>query len=265
MVVSILGCGWYGKALAVTLIDKGFNVKGSATSPDKLPSLFSLSVLPYVVRFDTDSQSFDAAFFECDVLVISVPPKFRRGESADYLPKIRRIIQVILKYQIKKVIYISSTGVYGETNTEVNELDDPQPDTPSGEILLEAERLFEAETEFKTAIIRFGGLIGAGRDPGRFFAGKTAIPNGKAPVNLIHLGDCVGITDAVIERNAFGHLFNACSPSHPRKADFYREASFKARLELPEFIDELNNWKIVNSVNLHRILHYQFKNTLTDN
>jgi nucleoside-diphosphate-sugar epimerase len=259
MVVSILGCGWYGEALGLSLVQKGINVKGSVTSAEKLGTLFSLGILPYPALFNADSESFDPGFFKCEVMVISIPPKFRQGETDAYIPKIQRIIQTILQYQIKKVIYISSTAVYGDSNSEVNELTDPQPDNPQGAILLEAEKLFQAETTFKTTIIRFGGLIGDDRDPGRFFAGKTAIPNGRAPVNLIHLQDCVGITGAVLQNNAFGYLFNACSPQHPHKADFYREASLRAGFPAPQFIDELTNWKIVSSVNLTAVLHYKFK------
>jgi nucleoside-diphosphate-sugar epimerase len=193
------------------------------------------------------------------VLVISITPRFRKGETAGYLPKIRRIIQTILQYQIKKVIYISSTAVYGDHSSEVNELDEPQPDTESGTILLEAEKLFQNETKFKTTIIRFGGLVGPDRHPGRFFAGKKDIPNGMAPVNLIHQQDCVGISIAIIEKNAFGYLFNACAPDHPQKADFYRAAALKAGLPVPEFVDELKNWKVVSSINLGDVLGYEFK------
>jgi len=196
-------------------------------------------------------------------LVISIPPRFRKGETADYLPKLGHIIDAIKQQGIKKVIYISSTGVYGDTNREVNELSDPQPGSETGAILLEAEKLFEVETGFKTTILRFGGLIGEGRNPGRFFAGKTGIPNGRAPVNLISLDDCVGITEAVISKDAFGQVFNACSPEHPPKTEFYRAAAAKAGLSLPEFIDELLEWKIVNSVNVPEILGYHFMISLS--
>lgn len=259
MVVSILGCGWYGKALAKSLIQKGITVKGSSTSDEKLEQLSLEGIIPHSVQFDTDTENFDPAFFECDVLVISITPKFRKGETAEYLPKVQRIIDTVLKYQVRKVIYISSTGVYGDHSNEVNELSDPKPDTESGSILLEAEKLFQRETSFKTTIIRFGGLIGLGRHPGRFFAGKKDIPNGLAPVNLIHQQDCVGVSEAIIERDVFGYLFNACSPDHPTKADFYRRTALEAALQAPEFINELNNWKIVDSVNLKSILNYDFK------
>ncbi|MDB5025440.1 MAG: hypothetical protein JWP78_3195 [Mucilaginibacter sp.] len=259
MVIGILGCGWYGKALARALIQKGITVKGSATSDEKLGQLSDEGIIPFLVKFDLESESFDPAFFQCDVLVISITPRFSKGETAGYLPKIRRIIRAILQYQIKKVIYISSTAVYGHHNNEVNELDEPRPDTESGVILLEAEKLFQNETAFKTTIIRFGGLVGPGRHPGRFLAGKKDIPNGMAPVNLIHQHNCVSISTAIIEKNTFGYLFNACAPDHPQKADFYRAAALKAGLPVPEFVNELKNWKVVNSINLSDVLGYEFK------
>jgi len=262
MTISILGCGWYGKALGRALAAKGFMVKGSATSADKLGALAYLGILPFEVRAEAGGLKAGPGFFDCDVLVISIPPRFRRGESADYLPKLGYIIDAIKQYGIKKAIYTSSTGVYGDTNREVDELSDPQPGTETGIILLGAEKLFEKETGFKTAILRFGGLIGEGRDPGRFFAGKTNIPNGRAPVNLIGLEDCVGITETVIEKDAFGHIFNACSPEHPQKAEFYRAAAAKAGLPPPQFIDELLDWKMVNSVNVPGTLRYQFTGSL---
>ncbi len=258
MMISILGCGWYGRALASALLQKGVVVKGSTTSAGSLAQLEAIAVHPYLIKFGSDSEIIDPDFFQSDVLIISIPPKFKAGGGEGYPDKIRRIIAACLEYQVKKVIYISSTAVYGEHNAEVNELDEPKPDTISGAILLEAEKLFRNETSFKTTIIRFGGLIGPGRHPGRFFAAKVGIPNGLAPVNLVHLSDCVAICTAIIVKNAFGYLFNACLPDHPPKGDFYREMSLDTHLQVPVFIHELKNWKIVNSINLTRILSYNF-------
>lgn len=259
MIVSILGCGWYGKALAKELLRKGIIVKGSATSTEKLEVLKEAGINPYAVQVNADRLIYDTDFFKCDVLVISIPPGLRKGEGSVYLPKIKYIIQAIVQNDIQKVIYISSTGVYGDHNKIVTENDAPKPDTESGKILLEAESLFRNETGFKTTIIRFGGLIGPGRHPGRFFAGRKNIPNGLAPVNMIHLDDCVGISTATIEQGAFGYLFNACSPDHPAKEDFYKDAALKGGYEAPQFVHELKAWKIVESVNIKPILNYTFK------
>jgi nucleoside-diphosphate-sugar epimerase len=258
MTISILGCGWYGKALGLSLINNGNTVKGSSTSPAKMKTLAEAGIIPRLVDIKPESEAYNDDFFNCDVLIICIPPKTRQGEGGDYLPKIKRIISATKKQGVEKVIYISSTAVYGDNNTEVTELDNPEPDTESGKVLLEAENLFGTEPAFKTAILRFAGLVGPGRHPGRFFAGKTDIPNGLAPVNLIHLDDCIGITTAIIKRNAFGRVFNGVSPHHPAKSAFYRKASLHAGLATPEFIDEQGNWKLINSLNVPGILNYNF-------
>ncbi|ASU34534.1 SDR family oxidoreductase [Mucilaginibacter xinganensis] len=259
MTISILGCGWYGKALATALINSGNIVKGSSTSPKKMEMLYNVGIVPYLVDIKPDREANDAGFFDCDLLVISIPPKTRQGEGPGYLQKIQRVIEAAVEHHVTKVIYISSTAVYEELNGEVNELNIPVPDTESGKILFEAENLFKAQIAFKTTIIRFAGLVGPGRHPGRFFSGKKAIPNGLAPVNLVHLDDCIGITRSIIDRKAFGYLFNVAAPDHPAKSAFYTRATLQAGLIEPEFINELGSWKIISSVRLHELLNYRFK------
>lgn len=257
--ISILGCGWFGSALAKALIADGLQVKGSTTSHAKMDELAALGIRPYIVNFSSNEKIYDNSFFDCDVLWIAIPPKSRSGEGAIFIEKVKSIINAIKQFAIQKVVFISSTGVYADSNQHVNEQTDPQPNTEAGRILFEAENLFFNEESFKTTVIRFAGLIGPGRNPGRFFAGKKEIPNGDAPVNLIHLDDCIGISKAILARQAFGYLFNGCSPKHPTRADFYTQAALDSGLEKPEFIRELNEWKIVESVNAVAILNYQYR------
>jgi nucleoside-diphosphate-sugar epimerase len=257
--VSILGCGWYGLALAKALVATGVQVKGSTTSDGKLAALKADNVEPYLVNILPDSETYDAAFFDCDILWIAIPPKTRSGEADNYIKRMERIIAAAKKHSVKQVVHISSTGVYGDHNQEVDELTPPDPVSTSGIALLQAESLLRKQAHFTTTIIRFGGLVGPGRDPGRFFAGKKNIPNGQAPVNLIHLDDCTGISLALLEKKTFGYVYNACSPHHPEKVSFYTKAAAKTGLEQPEFLDELLEWKVVNSVYADDVLAYEFK------
>ena len=259
MVVSILGCGWYGKALALSLIKKGFSVKGSATSKEKLKLLEREGIIPYRLKLGNEDLPMPHEFFNCDILVISIPPRTRSGEGDSYLAKLSAVINNILVNDVKRVIYISSTGVYSEQNKTVTEMDEPLPDNASGHILLDAEKLFSKQTKFKTTLIRFGGLVGPGRHPGRFFAGKTDIPNGRAPVNMIYQSDAVGITEAIITQDLFGYTINACAPDHPEKGSFYPMMASVGGYPIPQFIDELQNWKLVESVYLETLLNYKFQ------
>ncbi len=259
MTVSILGCGWYGFEFAKSLVNKWIKVKGSTTTTGKLAMLAEYGIAPYQIDLSPDNEIIESDFFICDVLWICIPPKARAGQGAEYITKLERLIPHIIDNHIKEVVLISSTGVYGDNNTEVTELDIPEPDSESGKILLSAENLLKAQADFNTTIIRFGGLIGPGRDPGRFFAGKKDISNGDAPVNLIHLTDCIGISNAILDNQAFGTTYNAVSPSHPTRAEFYTEAAIRSGLDEPEFINEKQNWKIVNTINVDRILGYQYQ------
>jgi nucleoside-diphosphate-sugar epimerase len=259
MTVSILGCGWYGLALAKALTKNGVTVKGSTTSPDKLPKLQADGINSFLIDLSTGTENYDPDFFNCDLLVIAIPPKTRSGEGAEYVPKLQRVVDASAQQGIHKVILVSSTGVYADQNKELNELDQPLANTPSGVILWAAEELFRQQKSFKTTIIRFGGLIGPGRDPGRFFAGKKDIPNGLAPVNLIHQQDCIGLTLAIINKDAFDYALNACSPHHPTKAEFYTRAAAKAGLAKPQFITELNEWKVISSVYVNEVVGYDYQ------
>lgn len=256
--ISILGCGWYGLALGKALAKSGNKVKGSTTSSARLNELQLAGLSAHIINLAADGFVIDKSFFKCDTLVVSISPKLRSVDGDGYLPKIQLLIGLIVKYNIKDVIYISSTGVYPERNIVVDENIIPEPDTSSGEILFTAEELFRNNIEFKTTVIRFGGLVGPGRHPGRFFAGKKNIPNGRAPVNLIHLNDCIGITLTILNNKAFGYTFNACSPDHPEKRAFYTQAALHASLDPPQFIDELKDWKTINSANIFPLLNYQF-------
>jgi len=263
--VSILGCGWFGLPFARELVASGYRVLGSTTTESKRRLLEEAGIEPFNLEFpDGPRSNADLEFFKADVLFIAIPPKRKEGKSVDYLKKIKRICHYAAASGVKHVVLISSTGVFPNANCVFNELDIPLPDNEGSRALLEAEQELTSGYPFSSTIIRFGGLIGEGRDPGRFFAGKKEIRNGLAPVNLIHLNDCIGISKAVLDQNAFGPIYHACSPQHPTRDEFYRQAAVSSGLPVPDFKRELLEWKLIESVNLARVLSYSFKEKLTE-
>lgn len=257
-IISILGCGWFGFALAKKLISNGYHVKGSTTSPEKISRLAEAGIEPFIINFTSEEIYANDAFFDCDILFICIPPKRNSAELESYPGKIKSILESSRKAQAK-VILISSTSVYGDENKIVTENTQTNPDTESGRIIVAAEEVLQHTYPKDFTIIRFAGLIGPDRNPGRFFAGKSNIPNGLAPVNLIHQLDAVGIAISIVEKQAFGSVYNACSPTHPTRKDFYTKAAGESGLEKPDFIAEKTSWKIVQSVNVPETLKYQFK------
>ncbi|MFW6371556.1 MAG: SDR family NAD(P)-dependent oxidoreductase [Bacteroidota bacterium] len=257
--VSILGCGWLGIQLGKNLLSEGYNVYGSTTTPSRIFELAEAEIKPVFINIEPGIVSMGSeAFFDTDALVISLPPGRSSNVETYYPGQIAEIIRLLNNYHISRVLFISSTSVYGAVNKEVREGEEGEPEKPSGRALLKAENLLLAETSFLTTVVRFAGLIGPGRNPARFFAGKSNVP-GKVPVNLIHSTDCVNILTKIITDNIWGEVFNACSPEHPLREEIYRKASEASGLPLPEFTNEPQNYKIINSDKLQKQLNYSFK------
>jgi nucleoside-diphosphate-sugar epimerase len=252
--VSILGCGWLGLPLAKQFLAEGYQVKGSTASPEKLDLLQAQGLKPYL--FHLSDQELPVDFLQSDILVIAVPPGRTEQGRADYLSFFQKFSQLQLPSCLQHILFVSSTSVYGDHNTLVDEQTKPQSDEPSGKLLAEVEQLL-ATLPITVCLLRCGGLIGPQRHPGRFFAGRSAIPNGMAPVNLIHLDDVLAISSYAVQEKLSGPL-NAVAPSHPSRSEFYTRAAMAAGLASPSFQQELLQWKQVEP---DRLLAggYQFK------
>ncbi len=259
--ISILGCGWLGFPFAEQLIQKGFSVKGSVTSADKMKLLEEKKIVPFNIQVTETKVIGDIAdFLQSDILIINFPPGRRGDVIRHHTAQMRMLTKEILKSPVKNVLFISSTSVYPELNVTMYEDETRYPTSTSGRALYEAERVLQAQKQFKTSIIRFAGLMGLDRHPGKFLAGKKALGNGKAPVNIIHIDDCIGVMIKLIEKNAWGEIFNACADVHPLRKDFYTLAAEKLGLEAPEFLPSTaSNFKIVNSDKIKTKLKYVFK------
>jgi nucleoside-diphosphate-sugar epimerase len=263
MQVSILGTGWLGLPLAKALIAEGYAVKGSTTTVDKLEVLKQEGIEPYILDLDKFSIEDTIAFLkESDVLIINIPPKVKANEVS-YADRLSQLLSFIGQEGITRVLFVSSTSVYADDNTTVTEFTLPMPDTESGKQVLHAELLFEESTSFKTTILRFGGLIGADRHPVKFLAGRENIANPGAPVNLIHLEDCIGIISKIINSDCWGEVFNGVSPGHPSRKDYYTRKAIESKLLVPKFNhSELSVGKTVSGRKVIDMLDYEFKQDL---
>jgi nucleoside-diphosphate-sugar epimerase len=260
--ISILGCGWLGLPLAESLVQKQYNVKGSTTSFEKLAVLENKKIEGYQITISDNKIEANqmASFLDSEVLVINFPPKRRADILLFYTQQFQLLIPEINKSNIKHVLFVSSTSVYPDTNGIVSETEKGTPDKDSGKALLVVEQLLMKQKKFSTTVVRFAGLIGYDRMPGRFLAGKKDVANGEAPINVIHQDDCVAVLETIIQKEIWGETFNACSDEHPKRSTYYTLAAEKIGLEKPTFIPSENlSYKIINSDKLKTKLEYQFK------
>lgn len=262
--ISILGCGWLGLPLAKALLENGFLVNGSTTSQEKLSTLKKSGIQPFLLSLEVKSISGDIEnFLEGSItLIINIPPKLRSSEKENFVLKIKNVIPYIEKSSIQNVLFISSTSVYGENDSTVNEETIRKPKTENGKQLLQVEQLLLNNSKFKTTILRFGGLIGDDRHPIYILAGKTNLENPEAPINLIHKKDCIGIIEKIIELDSWDETFNAVTPFHPIRKEYYTQKAIDLGLVPPEFNSESPTFrKIISSTKVEKVLGYTFKNT----
>jgi nucleoside-diphosphate-sugar epimerase len=259
--ITILGCGWLGLPLAQTLVKQGYSVKGSTTREENLEKLRDAGVEPYLVRLDPEVNGDDIiAFLQSDILIVNIPPARREDIVEYHIEQFSSLIDALGQSPVRSVLLVSSTSVYPALNSEVTEEDAVDPETLSGQALLLVEEMLMQESGFQTTVLRFGGLIGYDRNPQKYLAGMAEITHPAQPMNLIHRDDCVKIISEIIRLGQWGEVFNACSPVHPLRGEYYGRAAEIAGIKLPSSASsaEPAPYKLVNSQKLINALHYKF-------
>ncbi|HKJ81427.1 MAG TPA: NAD-dependent epimerase/dehydratase family protein [Ignavibacteriaceae bacterium] len=246
--ISILGCGWLGLPLAVNFINRGYNVKASTTSGNRLAELSAQKIEPYIIELENLPGNI-SAFLKSDTLIINIPSKNING--------FRNLVKEIEKSGIEKVIFVGSTSIYEDNNKTIYEDDGEESSTSP---FFSIENLLLNSGKFRTTILRFGGLIGYSRNPGRFFANGRPVANPEANINMIHRDDCIEIIDQIIEQSVWGEVFNCCADTHPTKRKFYTLAAKNIDAQVPNFEESADKkYKIISNEKIKKFLNYEFK------
>lgn len=195
----ILGCGYLGlrvaslwrvlgipvaaltRANATRLSERGIDpIVGDILDRKSLSALPEAKTVLYAVGWDrTVSKTMSEVFIS------------GLGNVIDTLPGCARFI------------YVSSTGVYGQTDGEfVAESSPTEPFETSGKVVLEAERLLRQKMPAAT-ILRFAGMYGPDRllRKQALIAGEPFNGDAERWLNLIHIEDGA---DAVLAAEAHG-------------------------------------------------------------
>lgn len=264
MRISILGCGWLGMPLAKRLVEKGYEVKASVTSEVKKSILADTNITPYVLFWNENGFTGNlTSFLETDVLIVAIPPS-KVAAFGGLKTMLSTLLPSLEMAAVSKLIFISSTSVYGSNGGSISEGTPVSPETAGAKNIFAAEMILQSATKLKTAILRFGGLVGPDRHPVYSLSGKENIADPQAAINLIHLDDCIGIIEAILHQERWGHVLNAVSPFHPSRKVYYTTKALSLGLTPPKFSDEsLSLGKIILSQKVQSLLGYTFTVTET--
>ena len=258
--ISIIGCGWLGLPLAEQLVADGYTVRGSTTSPEKMPLLRQKGIDAHLLQLNPDPVGELTTLLTADTLVIDVPPKAGKLGDDFHPRQIQHVAEAIRQSSITHVIYVSTTSVYPEISDIVHEDDVTSPEQSAAPALVRAEGFVQQlEPERTVTILRCGGLMGYDRIPGKYVAGRT-VDSGAVPVNYLHRDDAVGILLSLIEQR-LGGVFNAVAPEHPLREAIYRKSCADCGYERPVFVEPADPvpYKIVSPDKLIRATRYPFQ------
>lgn len=262
--VGILGCGWFGQALAKTLISKSYTVKGTTTQQKKLKKLEDIDVQPYQVKiYHDDIKGNLKSFLKLlDILIIAVPPNLK-NETSPLKSGLKNLFKNNDLSTIKQLIYISSTGVFANgDNLIYDEQSKPNNESVRGKTLIDLEGIIKTQKCIQnTCILRLGGLTEhGGRHPIHYLSGKTDVSNPKAPINLIEKTDAVNLILKIIEhKNIVQSTFHGVYPEHEERETYYINKAKALDLEPPSFEkSSANQGKIIKSKITQKLLNFTY-------
>ncbi len=216
------GRGFAAQALAKRMRPHGWNISGTCRAMDKEDSLKDLSVLPFDGTHAT--EEIRNALSKATHLLVSIPPQ----PSGDVVLQ-KFSSQIAECKNLQWIGYISSTGVYGDTQGKwVDESSPLQPVTELNERRVEAENGWldmVKENGCPVMVFRCVAIYGPGRNL------LISVKQGRARriekpglvFSRIHVEDLAQTLEASIKNPRPGEIYNVSDdePSPPSEAVEY--------------------------------------------
>ncbi|MFC4870259.1 epimerase [Negadavirga shengliensis] len=248
MTVTIIGLGWLGVPLAQLLREQGYTVKGSTTQSKKQAHLVDSGIDTTVFSLDPQPKGQNYSdLFDTDILFVNIPPGSRTRPASFHPQQISAIKKLATETKVPRIIYASSTGIYPNLNQVARETDSIDRDNTGNLALWEAENLLWKDKTYDLTVIRFAGLLGGDRIPGKYFSGKENVP-GHFPVNYVHRVDACRAVSWIIEKDLWNNMFNIVCPKHPTKKEVFEKNALDMGFPPPGSYDKSSNqnWKCIS-------------------
>ena len=226
MNIAIIGCGYVGSALGRTLGQAGHDVRGTTTRPERADDLRVLGIQPAVVMLN-EIPAVASLLGDRQVVFLTIAAGRQDSDYRRvYVEGVRCLLSAVEGTSVKRIIYTSSTSVYGRSDGGwVDETSPTEPTTDRGRLLLEAERtLLEGAEQIGVAatVLRLAGIYGPGREPASWLArcAGQERSDGDAYLNLVHRDDIVAALIALLDVPYRGVL-NLNDDAPTTRRDFY--------------------------------------------
>ncbi len=215
MNITILGCGYVGKAVAHKWNIAGHNLTVTTTTPENVTELAKIAQQVVVIKGD-NSSALKNLISDQETIVFSVGAKKRTVATYQetYLNTAQNLVTALENNStVKHLIYTGSYALYGDQKGEwIDETAPIEPQNEYSQILAATEEIL-LTANLPVCIFRLGGIYGPGREVVKIFrswAGTTRPGTGEDAANWIHLDDIVAALELARVKKLAGiyHLVN---------------------------------------------------------
>lgn len=234
----IIGCGYLGQRVAALWRAQGDEVFATTRNRERFPELMSLGLQP--IRFDVTAVNEPLPCVQTVLYAVGFDRAAGVAMREVYVEGLRKSLDA-LPSSVERIIYISSTGVYGQNDGSVVDEESPtEPAREGGQVVLAAERTLRDHPLGKCAIIlRLAGIYGPGRLPrlDAIRAGEPLVTPTDSYLNLIHVDDAARIV-LLVEQHATPPRTYLVADGHPvKRRSFYQEIARRLGLPRPNFVE----------------------------
>lgn len=272
--VHIIGLGWLGLPLAKQLHSAGMKVSGTVRGNEKQQQLLcdGLDVdkfdlySPFISQYSDYKAKLKERFLDAN-LVINIPPGRKTFQPQKFIANMRNLIDTAMNAGLRKLIFISTTSVYGDQNGIISNASALSPNTDSAKAHQNIEHHLQLNYPGRYKILRPAGLVGPKRDgsprhPIYTLCKKTNLAKGSDPVNLVHQADVIQAIVALIVKETDGTAFNIAALEHPSREEYYTWCAQNLNLQQPTFIEETKKrqlGKLIDASETYKVLGIQAK------
>lgn len=230
--IFIIGCGDIGLRVARLWQARGIAVQALARSAESAARLSAAGITPVTGDLDDSISLATLPINGATVYYFAPPPG--QGETD---PRMRAFVAAGLRPA--RVVYISTSGVYGDRDGAwVDEDTPPAPATDRARRRLDAEtvlRTWGRETGVRVNILRVGGIYGPGRWPlERLRAGTPVLREEECGyTNRIHADDLAAICVAAAERGGADRIYNVSDGSNGTMTQYFYAVADRFGLPRP--------------------------------
>ena len=233
--ILIIGCGDIGLRVAKQL-SRSHRVFALTSQQNRFQELRAVGAIPVLGNLDHPESLWRLSGLAQTVIHLAPP---QNGGNRDC--RTRNLLRILAQGSnaVRRLIYISTTGVYGDhRGGKVSEATPVNPQSERAQRRVDAERilrLWAPAHGVTLTILRVPGIYAADRLPIERLQAQTPalLPEEDAYSNHIHSDDLARLVCAALYHGKPQRIINACDGGETKMGDYFDEVADAFGLERP--------------------------------